>query len=495
MSLLGIDIGTSGCKGAAYSAGGEVLSTAKRSYPIVHPAPGWAELESAEVLGRVFDVIRETAAGCGADPVRAIAFSSMGEAMVPVSADRRILGNSILMADSRGGGYVEELRERLGTERFYGINPNVLSPNYSYPKLKWIMEHRPELFEAADLFLLWGDFAAYMLGCEPLTSFSLANRTLLFDIRKEDWSDELLSLAGISRDKLPVPTASGTPAGTVSPAVAERLGLPPGVLVVVGAHDQCCNSLGSGIYSAGRAVCGIGTVECIAPTYAGIPEAGAMLEAGLNIEHHAVAGLYTSFIYNQAGALVNWFKETFASADERLLPDGADLLEILNGEMPEAPTGLLVLPYFEMTGAPTFLDASGVIAGLKTTTTRGEILKGLMEAETFYFVDSIDRLSRMGIDTSEFVATGGGARSDRWLQIKADIFGVPFVRPAITEAGTLGAAILAGVAAGVFGDAREGADLFVEPEKTFEPDAGRHDIYRERYRAYETLYPSLRGIL
>lgn len=496
MSLLGLDIGTSGCKGAAYSVDGDIIATSYREYETLHLQPGWAELDSRQVWGSIQEVITDIAIRTTHDPITALSMSTMGEAMTPVSCNREILGNSILHTDTRGESYIAHLKAVMGQERFYRINPNILGPNYSLPKLKWIQEHQPDVYHAADKFLLWGDFVAFMLGCEPLTSYSHANRTLLFDIHKETWSEEILSLAEVDRKQLPHPVPSGTIAGTIDSRIADELHLPRGVQVVVGGHDQCCNSLGSGIYEAGKAVCGIGTVECIAPTYDTIPEPERMLKNGLNVEHHVMPHLYVSFIYNQAGSLIRWFRDTFAAAEKQALREGEDLYARLAQEMPVEPTSLLTLPYFEPTGTPHFItDASGVILGLKTTTTRGEILKSIMECETLYFVESMLTLKELGADTSEFVATGGGAKSDAWLQIKADIFGVPFVRPAVVEAGTLGAAMLAGVATGVFHTVQDAVTCFVKPEKRFEPHPEHHALYQEKHERYQQLYPTLRHLL
>lgn len=493
MSVLGIDLGTSGCKAAAYASEGRQLAVAYREYPLLRPAPGEVELEVGRVLDAIETVIREVACSTAEDPVTALCFSSMGEAFVPVTRNRRVLGTSIVASlDLRGGEELEEMAERVGREAFYDINPNRLAATYSLPKLLWLKKRQPQLYAAADLFLLWGDFAAFMLGGDPCTSYALANRTLLFDIRKETWSEALLEASGIEGAKLPRPVPSGTIAGHVHPAKADALGLPARVAIVVGGHDQCCNALGAGMISAGQAVCGLGTFECITPVYAGLPDFGVLRDEGLNIEHHVLPGRYVSFLYNQAGSLVRWFRDTFAAADHRLLSLGTDLYAQLDAEMPAGPTGLLTLPYFEPTGAPEFeAHRSGVVAGLKTTTTRGEILRSILEGETFYFVRSLGALRRLGIQPREFVATGGGARSDAWLQIKADILGTPFARLAVTECGTLGAAILAGVATGVYGSPEEAVAAAVTRDRVFEPDARRHGLYREQFTRYEALLASL----
>ena len=496
MSLLGIDVGTSGCKAAAFSESGEPLASAYREYPTLHPRPGWAELESLQVWTCVQHTVTEVSGRVARNPVRALCVSSMGEAMTPVSKDRQILGRCILSSDTRGGEYVEALAGQIPQEAFFRINPNIFGPQYSLPKLLWLREFQPALYAQAHKFLLWGDLVAFMLGCDPATSYSHANRTLLFDIRQEDWSDPLLLLTGIERAKLPLPLPSGTVAGTVSDRVARDLNLPKDVAVVVGGHDQCCSSLGAGVYQAGKAVCGIGTFECITPTYDHLPDAAAMLRHGLNIEHHVLPGLFVSFIYNQGGSLVRWFRDTFARADLKLLPAGEDIYEALAREMPPEPTRLFTLPYFEITGPPGFIaDASGVLVGLRTSTTRGEILKSIMESVTFYFAETLHALNELGVNPSEFVATGGGAKSDQWLQIKADIFGVPFVRPRVTEASALGAAILAAIATGVFRDPGEAVSQFVKVDRVFEPDPIRHRIYQQKLEAYRELFPLLKDFL
>jgi xylulokinase len=492
MSLLGIDLGTSGCKVAAFAAHGQCLAQASRPYDMRQSQAGWAVLDSHEVWARVREAIREVASRTSHDPITALATSSFGEAMVPVSRDRRILGNSILCMDARGAEHVARLEQELGQEAFYRINPNILGPQYSLPKLLWLREHEPALFQQADHFLLWGDLVAFLLGCEPVTANSLANRTLLFDLARNDWSDELLAWSGIARQRLGRVVPGGTVIGEVAPAVAAELNLPRGVKVVAGGHDQCCNALGSGCIEAGTAVCGIGTFECITPCYAQIPPAAQMLAENLNVEHHLLPGLYVSFLFNQAGALVKWFRDTFA-AD---VAGDEEIYARLNAELPVEPTRLLTLPHFTPPLWPRSIpDSAGVILGLRTSTTRGEILKSIMECETLYFADAMQSLQRMGVHTNSFIATGGGARSDAWLQIKADIFGIPFIRPRISEGSLLGAAMLAGISTGVFASAGEAASRFVAEDRTFLPDPTRHALYKEKAALYRQIFPATRELL
>ena len=492
MSLLGLDLGTSICKAAVFRADGHCLAQARREYPTLQPHPGQFELDSKLVWQRTQEVIAEVAAGARQDPITALCVSSFGEAVVPVSRTREILGDSILCADDRGTEYARALEEEIGQEAFYLINPNRLGPQYSLPKLLWLRDNQPALFQRAEHFLLWGDCVGYLLGGDAVTNNSLANRTLLFDIARNDWSERLLAWSGLERSLLGRVVPGGAIVGAVSDAMAAQLGLPGGVQIVAGGHDQCCNALGCGAITAGKAVCGIGTYECITPTFGPVQQPLAMLAEGLNIEHHLLPDLFVSFLFNQSGALVKWFRDTFA-ADMR---GDADSYARLNAEMPDDPTGLLVLPHFDPPQWPAYLpDTAGAIIGLHTSTTRGEILKAIMESATLYFVDGIQGLRRMGIDLTECIASGGGARSDAWLQLKADIFNLPFVRTRITEGGLVGAAMLAGLATGVYATPREAVQTFVQKERVFEPDPRRNALYQEKHGRYRRLYPALKELL
>lgn len=492
MSLLGIDLGTTGCKAGVFGLDGSCIAQAYREYDMLHPQPGWSELDSLKVWEKTKEVIAEVAARAKHDPVTALSVSAFGEAFVPVTKDRKILDNSILCVDDRGREYVERMVERFGYEKLYSITPNPLGPNYSLPKMLWLREHRTAVYEKADYFILWSDFVAFMLGCDVVTNSSHANHTLLFDLDRNNWSEELLAWSGIPHEKLGKVVSGGTVIGTVSARMAAELGLPRDVQVVAGGHDQCCNALGCGGIAAGRAVYGMGSFDCITPIYKKPENPQFMFHENLNIEHHVLPDLYVSFLYNQSGLLVKWFRDTFASAD--IPPAGTGVYEYLDAEIPKNPTRLLVLPYFDPPPRHS-PDTAGVIVGLKTNTKRGEILKAIREGVTFYFVNSIDALRRLGIETAEFVASGGGAKSDPGLQLRADILGVPFIRPAITEAGMLGAAMLSGLSTGVFKTAEEAVYLFVKRDRVFEPDEKRHAIYREKHALYDQLYPALRSIL
>ena len=495
MSLLGIDVGTTGCKAIVFSEEGYLIASAYEEYDVQRPRPGWAELDAVEVWEKIKRTTGKAVANTATDPVKALAVSSLGEATVPVTEDRQILGPSILLFDVRGEAYLEGLGAILDNERLYRINGNTLGNHYGLTKLKWIKEHQPDLYQRAYKFLLWGSLVSFMFGAEPVVDYSLANRTLLFDVDRQTWSDEILAMAGVDRSKLPDTAPSGTVIGKVSDRIADELGLPPNVAIVAGAHDQCANAVGCGVIQEGRAVYGMGTFICITPVFSQRREPAVMIERGLNTEHHAVPGNYVSFIYNQGGSLFKWFRDTFAAAEHRQAQAmiGKDIYADLISEMPEEPSSMMVLPHFTTTGPPEFIsDSCGAMVGLRLETSRGDILKGILEGTTFYLKECVESLPVTGIEIADFRAVGGGSKSDVWIQICADIMGRPFIRPRIGEAGALGAAIIAGVGEGIFPSFEAGVETMVKLDRTFEPDSRKQKSYENRFEKYKRLWPLVR---
>jgi len=492
LSLLGIDVGTSVCKVAVFSEDGTCLAMHQREYDSMHPGLGQAELPMQAVWADVQEIVAAAAASTVTDPVSAISVSSMGEAVVPVTRNREILANSIMSTDPRGLAHAKALEDEIGAEAAYLITGNIVGPNFSLAKLMWIRQSSPSLFEAADFFLPVSECIAYLLGAEPAYSQSQACRTLLYDVYRGEWSRRLFDWSGLDKLKFPPIATGGSVIGQLSTAVATTLGLRPGIPIVAGGHDQCPTALGCGCIRTGMAACGLGTFQCISPLFEMPADPIEMLRNSLNIENHVLPGLYIAFIYNQAGSLVKWFRNTFA-ADHR---EEAGIYDRLNREIPTAPTDLLVLPHFEPPQWPAYVgDSSGAIIGLRTDTTRGEILKGIMECASLYLFSGAEALRELGQPLQSLVAVGGGAKSDAWVQINADIFGLPVVRPKMSEAGLVGAAMLAGLATGAFGSAEEAAERMVKVERVFEPNASNHEIYSAKGRRLSKVYPTLRGLL
>lgn len=491
MQVLGIDAGTSSCKIGVYSDK-QLVAAAGCEYNVTSPQPGHVELDADETWRKIKTAVRRALSADGVLPrtIRAVSFSSMGEAIVPVKLDRTIPGPSILGYDIRGAENVERLAAAFAPRELFAINPNILGPQYAFSKIMWLRDHNPELYDQTDKFLFWADFLGFMFGADPYATNSLANRGILMDVEHNDWSDTLLNWAGLPREKFGPIVHAGQKMGTILPNLADELGLPRDVAIVSGGHDQACNSLGSGCIKAGDTVVGMGTYECYTPIFPWPDNLDQFRREAMNVEHHALEGLFMSFLYNHSGLLVNWFVRAFA-------PDAGDgVLERLNAELPDEPSRLLFLPHNEPPQWPEFLaDTAGVFVGMKTGTTRGEMFKALLEGVTFFFVDAVEAMKRTCICPDSFLASGGASRSDAWMQLRADIIGIPFTRLAVSEGSLTGAAMLAAMAAGLFSSHAEAVAAYVAPGRTFVPRPAWHARYREMFGLYKQVYPSLKPVL
>lgn len=490
MSLLGIDIGTTGCKSVVFSLQGEQLAKSYRDYEIISEKDGYAELDSIEVWYKIQATIREVALETKNDPIMALSLSSLGEALVPVSGDGNILGNSILGSDCRGTEFTEQFLEKFSPSEIFKITGNLPGTFYSMPKIAWLKKYQPDLYNNTDLFLTWADFVCYKLGGIPTTNYSLAGRTLLFDIDNLTWSEEILNTMELDLEKFAPPQSSGTFLGLVKEDLAIQLHLGKDVAIISGGHDQCCAALGSGIKSSSKAAMyGLGTFICVVPVFPQMPEASSMFENKLHIEHHVVQGSFISFIYNQSGgALIKWFKQTFSSNDQQVSERQENSFHSLFDEIPDSSTEIIVIPRFGATGPPDFLSGGqGSISGLSLSHTRGDILRAMLEGISFYLRDYFEKEEGPFSNIDFLVATGGGSVSEKWLQITADVLNKVIVRNSVTEASSLGAAILAGKGSNMFVSYSNAISAMVHKELKIVPDQSKKDFYDAKFNRYKIL--------
>ncbi|MBC2595913.1 hypothetical protein H5P28_16735 [Ruficoccus amylovorans] len=483
MSTLGLDVGTSGCKAVVFSARGEPLAEAARAYAVESPRPGWAELDPQLVGARCLEVIREVASRCTDDPVDALAVSSQGEAFTGVDAKGRPLFNAMVSSDSRALEQVNACE----IDGLYETTGHTPYPIFSLFKLLWLRRERPDVWRQVARFLCFEDYVHYCLGVEPAISYSLATRTMLFNVRQACWDAGLLEACGIHEAQLSRPLSSGEVVGVIPKALCRELHLASGAVVVTGGHDQVCAALGCGAVRSGIAALGSGTVECIIASFSHPVMKPALRDNNLCTYAHAMPGLYATLAYNLSGGNVlqwycrQWLNETPSEpAYERML-----------AEMPAAPTGLMVLPYFTGSGTPRFDGQTpAAILGLRLGTHRGEILKALLEGLCFELESNLRILDGAGLSVDELRVVGGGAKNRRWLQIKADVFNLPVSVPQVTQAGCLGVALLARAAR--YHEPLEAlAAEWIRPGETLLPCPERVSFYRERATLYGEAYASL----
>jgi xylulokinase len=496
MSYLGLDIGTTGCKAVAFNAEGRSLSSAYREYPLLTPQPGWAEVDSAQVCRDCCDVIREAAAATGGDPVRGLGISCQGEAFTPVGKSGELLGNGMVSSDARAVDIVASFSREFGAERLYELTGHTPHPMFTIFKLLWLRKHRPDVFSAARRFLCFEDLFQERLGLEPAISWPLAGRTMLFNVRTHQWDAEILRAVDLDPARLARPAASGSVVGTIPHKMAAELGLPDDVIVVAGGHDQPCGALGAGAVEPGVAMYASGTVECICPAFEQLCLDRPLFDANLCTYDFTVPGMYTTVLFSLTGGnLLRWFRDQWGQPEwAEAARSGADPYDLLMRTMAAEPTDLLVLPYFTPSGTPYFdAQTPGAILGLRLATTRGQVLRALIEGVAMEMRLNLQILQESGLAVRQLRAIGGGAKSPALVQLKADVLGRPITTLAVTEAGCLGVAMLACSAdSGV--SPRELVKTWVQTGPAIEPDARRAARYDERFAAYREVYPAVRDL-
>lgn len=504
MSVLGIDIGTSGCKASVVDGEGRIAGQAYKEYALVSPGPGMREIDpelvwscAKEVIARAARAAAGASAGA-ADPVRAISVSSFGESVVALSRDGSALRNSLIYLDRRGAEEARSLAEALGADRIHAITGAPVHSMYSISKILWLKAHERATYDHAWKFLLLADYTLFRLGARPHTDYSLAARTQAFDVTLKRWSPEILGFADLDEDRLGEAVQAGTVVGELGRALAEELGLRAGALLVAGGHDQPCAALGAGVTGPGVAVDGLGSTECITPAFDRPVINGATARAGFACVPHVVRGLYVTYAFTfTCGSVLKWFRDRLGSgrqaeADRR----GVDIFDVLVEDAAGEPSPLLLLPHFAGAATP-YMDsqAVGAIVGLGIETTERDIVRAILEGVTYEMMVNVERLEEAGIAVDELRAVGGLSRSAAYLQLKADMMGRPIAALDAVEAGTLGVAILAGTASGMFASPEDAAKRLVRKRRVFEPDPAMHARYMERFDAYKRMYPAVKEIL
>jgi xylulokinase len=492
---MGIDIGTSGCKAVIFDERGHQVSMAYREYNIISKHSGWAELDTDEVCGKCFEVIKESASCFEPGSVIGIGISSQGEAFTLIDKEGNALCNALVSSDIRANEMIGPWTEKFGEDKLYKITGHTPHPMFSLFKLLWIKENSPEIWGRTHRILCFEDFLQYRLGIKnPSIGWPLAGRTMLFDVIRHTWNDEILLNAGVRKEQLSAPLQSGTIAGYVSKGIALDLHLSENTFIVTGGHDQPCSALGAGAIEPGIAVYSSGTVECITPAFDRPIFSEELRKSNLCTYDHTAPGMYATVAFSLTGGnILKWFRDQFGDEEvEQARKSDCDPYELLLKQIPEEPSRLLVLPYFTPSGTPYFdVSVKGAILGLDLTTTREEILKALLEGVAFEIKLNLDILKQSGYEVKELRVIGGGARSKRHIQLKADVIGMPVTILDVTEAGCMGVAMLA-KAAHTRENVSEIAKSWVKPVSRVNPM--NNDFYNKKFSIYKNLYPALKKI-
>jgi xylulokinase len=497
MPLLGLDIGTTGCKAIIFDPQGRTLGQGFREYGIVCDAPAKAEQDAEQVWSLTRDALREALAQAGRPEVRALSVSVQGDAIIPVDRDFQALHPAVLGMDYRSAPQARQCEEQFGAFALFrqtGMRPH---PMNSLAKVLWLRAQVPEIFARAARIVTYADFILGKLGAEAVMDHTMASRTMAFDLSTNTWSREIHRALDLNEAIWSVAVPSGTALGPMRRSLGEELGFPQPPLLVAGGHDQTCAALGAGVVREGLGVVSTGTAEVLSTALKAPALNRAMFESYYPCYLHAQPGMYFTFALNHVGGiLLRWWREQFGGAEvAEAARQHRDPYELIVEPFPAGPSPVMLLPHFNGSGTPVCdLTAKGAIVGLTLATTRQDVARALLEGLTFELRLNLEALERCGVPVRELVAAGGGAKSAVWLQLKADILARPIRTLRCREAACLGAALLAGTSAGVFASLEEAVDIAVATDREFLPHPDRAARYRDRFAVYQRLYPALREL-
>ncbi|MGD8805070.1 MAG: xylulokinase [Chloroflexota bacterium] len=487
MYLLGIDISTTGAKALLIDSQGQVAASATATLALSTPKPLWSEQAPDDWWVGIQDsIVRvlQKAGVPGAD-IAAIGLTGQMHGLVLLDEDGRVLRPAILWNDQRTGEQCDEIRARLGRQRLIQITGNDALTGFTAPKILWVQQHEPDVWRRARHILLPKDYIRYKLTGDYAVDRAGGAGTILFDLKKRNWSEEVCRALDIPAEMLP-PTFEGPQiSGHINQAAAEATGLAAGTPVVGGGGDQAAQAVGVGAVQPGIIALTLGTSGVVFAT----TEAPHIEPEGrLHAFCHAVPDHwhFMGVMLSAAGSL-QWYRDTLAAeVDFTTLVDQA-------AEAPLGSEGLLFLPYLtgERTPHPDPL-ARGAWVGLTVRHRRAHITRSVLEGVAFGIKDSFNLIQASGLGAIEQVRiSGGGAKSPLWRQIMADVLGAELVTVNTTEGAAYGAALLAGVGAGLYNSVAEACQAMIAITGRTTPDAGATAAYGPYYERYRALYPAL----
>lgn len=488
--LMGIDIGTQSTRVALVDLEGRVVASASTPQEMATPKPGWAEQDPEVWWHNALENVHRALEQAEAAPEEVIAVAVCGQmhATVPLGKDGELLSHRAqLWCDKRSARLVDEFKAGPHIQEAMRLAGSPPVANWLGFNIKWLKVHEPDLYEKTWKFVLSKDYINYRLTGEIATDWSEASGSFLMNAKTKTWSPELAGYLELDVAKLPEVRASSDVVGRITAEAAQLTGLAEGTPVVVGAGDMLCMLISSGLTEPGRASDITGTASIMA-VYVEEP----VLDPRLMNLHHAMPGWIPFGITDSGGGALKWFKDEFCKAEvaeaER---SGKDVYDILNpkaAEVEAGSEGLLFFPYLmgeRSLGTPL---ARGVFFGLTPRIGTGAMVRAIMEGVTFELRRTLEIVEDAGNTVHEVYTIGGGARSDLWSQIKADIYQKPVYTFEASEGGILGSAILAGVGAGFYPDVRAGAEQCLRVDKEFQPDPSKTARYDFLYELFKEVH-------
>jgi xylulokinase len=496
--LLGIDIGSSACKVAAFSVNGTVLAQDNVEYNIYYPQPGWAEQNPDEWWQAVCKAIKEIlqSGRIKAEQIKGIGIDGQSWSAIPVDKKGKVLHNTPIWMDTRSKEICEEITGKVSEERLFEMSGNLLHPSYTLPKILWYKKHLPDVYSKIDKILQSNSFIAFRLTGVYYQDPSQGYGFNCYDIRNGRWDTVLCAELGVNPGFLPEIVPCHQVIGTVTGEAAEETGLAVGTPVVAGGVDCACGTLGVGVINAGQ-------------TQEQGGQAGGMSicidsykpDKRLILSNHVVPGRWLLQGGTVGGSgVIKWFEKEFCAAERELAArySSSSYMEIdKEAETVKAGSdGLVFLPYMAGERSPIWdTSAKGVYFGIDFSKTRAHFARASMEGVAYSLKHNLDVAEGIGIKAETLCAMGGAANSQLWTQIKADVTGKRIIVTSSDTASALGAAILAGVGTGVYQDFPDAIKKTIKIRRKHYPDIGKHEAYQKGYKTYLSLYENLKSLM
>lgn len=488
MALIGIDIGGTGAKVFSFSENGKILAHEYREHEPIRQKPGCFELDASKIWESIENMIYIVAQKSN-ESVTAITVSSLGECFVCLDKDDNILSKCITYHDSRGKDSFKKFQEDFKKETIEyileGAHPSFVQTLF---RLLIIKHTQPDVLKKTTRICFLSDFILHMLGGNHCCDYSLAATTGCFNQKLGQWHVPFLDWAEISPSILPQPVPTGTCIGKLSKTMGERLNIHSNPLLILGGNDQLASSIGANIYHPGEVFNAIGTADAMRTfTYSADSAHSAYLD-GFSYERHYFPDLYViNPGANYSGAvLLKWFRDHFCRLEKYFcIESGEDFYNYYENLLPKKPTNLLIYPQFTDVSAEKNLG--GTITNLTLDTKTETIYRAFMEGESFLMRSRLEKIKNAGFPVNIVKTIGGAAKSEIFMQLRADILNIPIATINYDEPGALGNAILGGIATGLYQSASEISSRFIHTKKIFYPIKENVKFYNEQYQKYNQL--------
>lgn len=481
--VIGVDLGTSAVKILLVNQSGEVCKEVSKSYPLIIEKSGYSEQNPEEWVEKTAEGLAELLDQFDGDAaeIEGISFSGQMHGLVLLDENHQVLRNAILWNDTRTTQQCEEIYSVVGKERLLEVTKNPALEGFTLPKILWVKENEPQVFERASTFLLPKDYLRYRITGEIQMEYSDAAGTLLLNVAERKWSQEILDAFGLSPEFCPPLVESHEFVGSLSPEFSKAAGLTEGTKVFAGGADNACGAIGSGILSEGKSLCSIGTSGVVLS----YEERNDLDFAGKvhYFNHGEENAYYTMGVTLAAGYSLSWFKDTFAKQEAF-----DQFLEGVN-EVPAGSNGLLFTPYIVGERTPHADSAiRGSFIGIDASHERKHFARAVLEGITFSLNESIEIFRSSGKTIDSIISIGGGAKNETWLQMQADIFNAKIEKLASEQGPGMGAAMLAAYGCGWFPSLKDCAKAFIQVSKTYEPIPENVEQYKKLFSIYQDVY-------